>query len=524
MKTVTFGDDALFYRYDRGWQVASRGLRYSSHQPADSDGVALWFVQAVGDPTVPSTQEIGVADYAERTAGRLALALRQGGREFSALDLAGASPGAGWEVSARDLASGHFQGLGRVTAVWQKEAETWYRVDGVAAYDFPVGAYVYFYAPAVVAADNLYIPRRMRVRVEYDREHGWAGPRPAPVAVHRRTARRGKTSFYFAEQVAEVGEGEAATLDAGYYAFAACHPLQDISVVVNGDEYTHHYNEAPAPFAVVVEGADAHGQLLTAGLTVRNEPQPAGRDAAPGPSRLFRDGAPVKADDGREVATPGDIYLARAGGDVYVAWNDAAFDGAHRAWFGQCKLGRLQGSEVRKLFVDRWGPTWHEKPAFELAGGVARFGAALYGGRRRLERRWVRTGPQTVWAAPPQGDVPEGYDGGRAAVFMVAGDRTDLLQAGDVVRLGREAAGAPAPREYVLAEVDAGVRHINEDSPYALDDSWRGITAVFTWGALLEVDRTGLAYDDQVRLEVLGKYVSVAKGMTSRHELWRFRL
>jgi len=90
MKTVTFGDDALFYRYDRGWQVASRGLRYSSHQPADSDGVALWFVQAVGDPTVPSTQEIGVADYAERTTGRLALALRQGGREFSALDLAGA--------------------------------------------------------------------------------------------------------------------------------------------------------------------------------------------------------------------------------------------------------------------------------------------------------------------------------------------------------------------------------------------------------------------------------------------------
>ncbi len=524
MKAVRFHDADLFYRYDKGYAVASTSLRYFSYQPRESDRYARWFVQAVGDATVPSTQEIGIADYADRTEGVTTRATPRAARTFAAYIVEGKPPQLGWEAAARDLSSGHYQNLGRVLDIGAGDGETFFVVEYVATYDFPAGTYLYFYAPQILATDNLFLPRRAAVRVQYDYPQGTGGPPAAPVAVQRRDARRGKSSEYFCSRVAEIGEGEAVTLDAGYYAFIACPELRDIEVEIYDEVYVHHYNEPPAPFEVIVGPDESPGYLLTAGLACRNGPQDAARRAAPGETTLCKDGSPMKTSEGRVVATRGEVYLGRAGVNVHVGWNDHGFDAATRTWFGQCKLGRFDGAVVHKLFVDRRGPVWFGKPSYELAGGLARWGNVLYGGRRRLDRNWLKTRLRVVWAAPPQGNLPEGYDGGRAAVLLVPGDRTELLRPGDVIRLGHTADGAPAPKEYVIAEAGADVRYLGADNPYSLDDGWRDVTAVFTWAAILEVDYGDLSYDDQVRYEVLGKYISVARGAAARHELWRLAL
>lgn len=526
MKTVTFGDAELFYRYDRGFAVAAKVLRFSSHAPRESDRYAVWVVQAVGAPTVPSTQEIGVADYAERTEARLLFEVPRGGAVWRVAAFAGRPPSPGWEVSARDYKSGVAQFLGDVVRVWCEGDHYALLTSRRAEYDYAGDAYLYFYRPAILATDNLLLARRAAVRVVYDYEGPGGKPRPAPVVVERRHGPRGRMSFFFPAKVAEIGEGEAVTLDAGYYAFVACHPLAEIEVQVGEGRYRHHYTEAPAPFAVVVEGtpwANA-GYLLAAGLTARNAPQDEGRRRAPGDTILFKNGSRVFVDDGRPLATPGDVFLARGpAGGVYVAWNDVGWDATRGRYFSQCKVGKFAGAAVRKLFVDRWGEGWWEKPAYEIVGGVARFQNALWGGRRRLERGWRRTGWQVVWAAPPQDRVPADFDGGGAAVLMVPGDRTDLLRPGAVIRLGAKATVEPGPKEYVVAEAGAGVRHIEENSPYALDDNWRGVTTLFTWAVVLEVNRLGRSYAAVVRAELLGKYIAVALAPRQRYELWRWR-
>jgi hypothetical protein len=524
MKNVYFHDGDIFYRYDRGCAVRAKSLRFNSHKPRESDGYARWFVYAVGDPTVPSTQEVGVPDYDERTEASLSAPLLRGGTYLRAGLVSGQPPAAGWEVGARNLGNGTYQGLGTVRWIAAVGGALHVRFDAPADYNFPVGTRVYFYRPAVVASDNLFVPRRMRVVVEYDYPQGLAGPRAAPVEVHRRDTRRGKSSYYFADRVARLDAGEAGVLDAGYYAFVACHPLQDVEVKIDDVSYIHHYNEAAAPFHAILTGEAAASYHLRAGLTTRNERQPADRLAPCGETTLYKDGAPVRADDGRTLKTRGDIYLAPgAGDDCYVAWNDHGFDGDTRTYFGQCKLARVTGGVARKLFVDRWGPSWFAKPAYELEGGAAFHRGALYGGRRAAGRNWLKTRLRAVWAAPPQDNLPGNYDGGRAAVFMVPGDRLELLRPSGVLRLGDAPAGEARPREYVIAEAEAGVRYIGEHSPYALDDSWRDVTAVFTWAVILEVGREFADREQQVRAEVLGKYVTVARGFRERHELWRFK-
>ncbi len=524
MKIVNFTDDDLFYRYDKGWAVRAKSLAYTSHQPRASDRYAHWFVQAVGDATVPSTQDIGVADYETRTEASLTAELKRGGTYLRANLVSGETPAVGWELGVRELDGGPFQGLGRVAWLVVLGSTLHVRFDVPADYTFPVGARVYFYAPAAVASDNLFIPRRMPVRIAYDYPQGLAGPRPAAVAVQRRDTRRGKSSYFFPAQVAEVAEGEAVVLDGGYYAFVACHPLEDVEVDVDGELYTHHYNAAAAPFSVIVEGAPAGGYLLREDLTTRNEPQAADLYSSCGKSTLCRAGVPVKVNDGRPLSTRGEIFLCRRAADTYVGWNDFGFDERSRTYFPQCKLGTFAGGVVHKVFVDRWGESWCRTPGYELEGGVTRYGNALYGGRRGLARNWVRTGLQIIWAAPPQEFAPDDYDGGRAAAFMVPGDRRELFAAGDIIRLAPTAAAEPLPKEYVIAEVGAGARLIAGDSPYALDDSWRGVTAVFTWVVMLDVGREYKTYAAQVRAEVLGKYIAVAKGEETRHEVWRFDL
>jgi hypothetical protein len=520
MRIVTFDDGDLFYRYDKGVAVQSKDLRFGSHQPRASNAYAYWFVQAVGMPAVPSTQAIGVPDYEARDAGLLAYTLARGGDRL-ALSSWTNVPGVGWELGVREEGRGYCQGLGKVTATILGAGVIWVTFEIASDYNFAAGSFVYFYRPAIVASGNLFIPRRMPVRVEYD--YG-AGRRPAAVVVHRRDTAAGSPSFFYGTQIAQIGEGETTTLDAGYYAFVACHPLETVAVDVDGTSYTHHYNEPAAPFAVRLEGVRGDGYLLRRGLTVRQAPQAADGYAAPGPATLYRDGVQVAVSDGRPLATRGDIFLAAEGTIPRIAWNDHGFDGPSRTYFPKCKVAVLAGTRARKLFVDRSGSQWFGTPAYEIEGGVAVFRNALYGGRRTLGRNWVRTGLRIVWASPPQDNLPFDYDGGRAAVVMVPGSRPDFFAAGDVIRLGTSATGEPLPKEYVVSETNAGGRVIGLHSPYALDDTWRGVTAVFTWAVVLEVSYGDKTLANQIREEFLGKYISVSRGIETKHEVWRLPL
>lgn len=520
MRTIPFGDDDLFYRFDKGVAVNSKNLRFSSHQPRESNSYAYWFVEAVGMPAVPSNQNIGVPDYEDREAGVLAHALARGGDRL-ALASWTTPPAIGWSLGIRETGRGYCQGLGQVTAIVTRGGFLWIAFNGISDYDFAVGSFVYFYRSTIVATPNLFVPRRMPVRVEFD--YG-PGRRVAAVTVHRRNTPEGSPSFFFGTQIATIGEGDAATLDAGYYSFVACHSLEDVVLEIEGTAYTHHYNEPPAPFTIRLEGARGNGYLLRRGLTVRQTPPSGDRTVAPGAATLFRDENPIMVDDGRPLATRGDIFLAVSGTAAYAGWNDHGFDAVSRTFYPRCKIAALEDIRARKLFVDRAGSTWSAAPAYELEGAAAVFRNNLYGGRRTLDRNWIHTGWRIVWAAPPQDNLPLDYDGGRAAVIMFPGDRTDLLKAGDIIRLGTAKDSEPLPKEYVVSEINAGGRIIGLHNPYALDDTWRGVTAVFTWAVVMEVGNGHPKLADQIRAEFLGRYISIGRGIATRHEIWRLPL
>ena len=88
------------------------------------------------------------------------------------------------------------------------------------------------------------------------------------------------------------------------------------------------------------------------------------------------------------------------------------------------------------------------------------------------------------------------------------------------VVLSDDADGAAKAKIYVVSEISVRAIHINIDSKFALNDEWRDREEVFTHIALLHLDYSDLSYEEQARFEVLGKYITAAKGRDCKSELW----
>lgn len=527
MKQTTFNDQALFHLYDKGVALRSKTLRFHSYKDEETDELARWTVETVGYPHVHSTQEIGIPDYEVRTEGTVKGYYGRGTRIWVVKDLDDTPPAHGWEATVHDSMIGYRQWLGKVLKVASTD-EGWI-IECERPFGYPIrsGAAAYFYRPGVLPTDNLLIPKLCTVEIWYEQEEGRASPVPAPVEIYRRFGRRGKTSFYFADKVAEVAEGDTVRLDAGFYAFVSQHELQDIEIKIDDEVYVHHYNEPPAPFDVVLRDVVKPAYFLSADLWVEQVPQDSKRFSAPGKLKAVHNGKPMYDTLGRPVEAAGGIYLGREpGGAAWVARNVIGYDPNPKVFVKGCALGRFDGARLTEKFYYRGEDDYLSLPPYEFAGGMTETGDELVGARILTDRIWQKTRLQVVWAAPPGDDeLPAGYDGGWAAVLMVPGDRAEFIEEGDVIRLGAGPDDEPYPREYVISESDAGVRYIDEDSPYALEDSWRGRTEVFTWIIILELDAFGdYTHDERVRLETLGKYISVARGWDTRHEMWRIKL
>ncbi|UCE26836.1 MAG: hypothetical protein JSW52_10900 [Candidatus Coatesbacteria bacterium] len=524
MKQVKFNDAALFRLYDKGIAVRSKTLSFHSHKDEDSDELARWTVEAVGYPHVYSTQEIGIPDHEVRTEGTIKGYYGRGTRIWAVKDLDDTPPTHGWEATVHDSITGYRQWLGKLLKI--TDADEGWTVECERPFGYPIssGSAAYFYRPGVLPTDNLLVPKLCDVEIRYEQEEGPASPVPAPVEIYRRFWRRGKTSFYFADKTGEVAEGETARLDAGFYAFVSQHELQDIEIKIDDEVYVHHYNEPASPFNVILKNVAHPAYFLSAGLWVEQEPQDAKRFSAPGNPKAVIHGRPLYDTDGEPVEGAGGVFFGEGpNGAPWVGRNVVGFDPNPKVFVKGCALGRFDGARLDGKFNYRGEDDYLGLPPYELSGGMAAPPGELAGPRILTTRIWKRTRLQVVWAAPPGDDeLPAGYDGGWAAVLMVPGDRTELLEEGDVIRLGAGPGDEPYPREYVVSESGAGVRYVDEDSPYALDDSWRGRTEVFTWLIILELDSSGdLTHDERVRLETLGKYISVARGWDVRHEVWK---
>ena len=267
--------------------------------------------------------------------------------------------------------------------------------------------------------------------------------------------------------------------------------------------------------------------MMTSWTAGRRSAQDSGRFQSAGKSAVILDGDPLLNTKGEKVEADGGIFFGREpGGSVWVARNIVGYDPAPRVFVKGCALGRLDDDRLSDKYYYRTSGRYLGLDAYEFTGDLAVAGKELIGARLLTDRVWHRTRLQIVWASPPESDdLPAGYDGGWAAVIMVPGDHTGLIAEGDVITLGNGPDEEPVPREYVVSESSAGARYIPEDSPYALNDSWRDRTEVFTWFVILELDPSGgLEYDERVRLETLGKYITVARGRDTRHEMWRIKL
>jgi hypothetical protein len=524
LKLITFYDDTLLHLYDKGVAVRSKALRFHSHKDEESDEFARWTVEAVGYPHVHSTQEIGIPDYEVRTEGTVKGYYGRGSYIWVVKDLDDTPPAHGWEAAVHDSITGYRQWVGTVLKV--AAAEDGWRVECELPFGFPVspGAAAYFYRPRVLPTDNLLIPKLCDVEIWYAQDEGPASPVRAPVEVYRRFRRRGKTSFYFADKVAEIAEGETARLDVGFYAFVSQHELLDIEVKIDDDVYVHHYNEPPAPFDVVLRDVRRPAYCFSAGLWVEQTPQDSNRYKAPGKLKAVLNSRPLYNSKGKPVEAAGGIYFGKEGcGAVWVARNVVGYDPDPKVFVKGCALGRFDGAFLTEKFYYRSESDYLGLAPYEFAGNIAATDDELVGARLLTDHIWLKTRLRVVYASPPDSDsLPVGYDGGWAAVLMVPGDRTELITAGDVIRLGDGPDVEPYPREYVVSESGAGVRYIPVNSPYALDDTWRGRTEVFTWLIILELDSEGdYTHDERVRLETLGKYISVARGWDTRYEMWK---
>ncbi|MEE9457596.1 MAG: hypothetical protein V3W11_10655 [bacterium] len=244
-----------------------------------------------------------------------------------------------------------------------------------------------------------------------------------------------------------------------------------------------------------------------------------------------------KVGDG-ELKTYGDIFLFKDSSGVWAAWNDHARCKVTGEFFSQCRIAKWDpnAEKFRNRFIDRRNPEgpnrWWKRPECYITS-FARYRDRCYGGRRYYEPNWIPTNLQIFWAAPPQEEYkPTGYDGLLVAIAMVTGDRTDLFEAGTIIKLG-DKFNQPKAKHYYVSEVQTGSRKIVEWYAEYLSPDWRRITekktgdfrGQVTWMALLSLDAKGVrsrGYKGQAMYELGDKYVNFMKGRVERHQVWRW--
>ncbi len=520
MRTININEQDKFFSYEKGYKVRSKTLYYHSHKSLDEDGFSAWTAEAVGTPVLPGLKQAGIADYRYRSIGGVEQGAGIGKRLWAFQMQSGNLPSVGWSVSLRDIYYGLFYELGKAVEIGRRDGFITVEVERPNPYIVSAFAQLVFYHPSVLATPNLFVPVPMELAIEPRAAGNAPGVTACPVSVQRREAATGRGNCYFSDQVASLDVGDAVTLGPGYYAFVACPEPQSYEVTREDETYTHYVNEAPAPFEVRFPAKERVFYSINGGYHCAAEPQDDSRYIQPGKTRLLFEGSPVLLPGGEEIASAFNLVGTDDGNEVVVAW-DAVHSDGDGGYFNSVRVARCSGASAQLLYEDRNPDDYMEKPAYRVGGGLLAAKDRIYGIRELCERRWIDTDIQIVWAAPPDAEhLPDDYDGGRAVIVLVAGDQTDLLRQGCLIRLRPEIGGEANGKDYVISEAGTRALHINDNDPNALNDEWRDREEVFTHLALLHLDYSELSYEEQVRFEVLGKYITAAGGLERRSEIW----
>ena len=528
---ITEGGDR-FFLCDKGIAVRSKHLFYYNYPDEDPPGELhnyWWEIASIGTPTVgvketdipkPYTDDIEV--------GVLQEDFYRGRYRFIVSSFIGTRVEVGDFVEIRDETNNVYQQLGRILEIDIDTGHYRVKIENPAKVDYPAHAspgqltYLYFYSPDDSVTPNLFIPRYAEITIEYIKDELSDQPEHT-VRVDRRAQRSGTGQQYFPQVVANLSDGQKIRVKPGYYSFSSVPDTEETVVTREhpDPDLFQNKNEIPSPFKVILPGVNP-AYCLRRGLIVHNRLKTAWE--YPGPNELLYYGVPTR------LSVNGDIFLYDDGDIIWLAFNRVHETKYKGNYFSTANLGRIDFNGIVKpilIYQDRSHTDDTTLPAFEIESYIVEDGKH-FGGRRRYKRNWVKTGIQVVWAAPPQNEwKPESWDGDLAFTVLVESDRTDLFGEGDYIRLGGSETGEPGGKEYVISEIEAGTWFIDPDSEYALDD-WKNVLKHFTRITCIGIDQPVMgggydypgAYAKQVESEILGKYLTVAKGWDIRVEMF----
>jgi hypothetical protein len=550
-------DANLFTLHNKGVLIKSKFIGFQNKAPVQAKaGETLYWAYAlaesIGWGTPRGEKEHGVLALGGRisTSLRDKTPIREGAKIiFISRSFWQYRPQKDYTVEVYDATGDNRQMFGAITHIEPHDSSFECTVQRRALRYYPPDSKVYLYPPGAQPPNNVFIGKPQNVKVRFSFPKGLKSVDAATVYVEARDGPIEREDFYWPYSLGEIDEtGEFYIDRVGYASFLAFRDLEMYdSTHEEEEDPKEYYASGPvAPFEIELEGYNP-SFLAEDGFFVASELAdhgPGGPRNQAGPCRVVRlQGGKLvtcKVGDGK-LKTYGDIFLFKDSSGVWAAWNDHARCEVTGEFFSQCRIAKWDpgAKKFRNRFIDRRnaeGPDrWWKRPECYITS-FARYRNRCYGGRRYYDPIWVPTNLQIFWAAPPQGDYkPTGYGGLLTAIVMVTGDRTDLFEAGTIIKLGNRFNEAKG-KQYYVSEVETGSRELQKStSPFKTDylsPDWENITGTktgcfrgqVTWMALMSLDAKGVrsqGYKERAMAELGDKYISFMKGRVERHQIWR---
>lgn len=541
--TVQLTNTNLFTLHDKGISIRSKSTSFNNRGYGDAvpthDGIDYYadaITGTIGWGTPRHTvKECGPLKLTPNTIRnfRPAQVVRHG--EFIFKIWAGpVRPGDTFFIYDKIGGSGRWENLGTIKAVKTGVAyytiETQYPTKYDRVFFIIPSTRAYICKPEDVPVDNVFIAEPQEIKVEYLYPKDVGSVDSETIYVEARTDRNRGDNFFWPQDLGEITETGKFKIDyTGYVSFMS---IRSMDEYVSTDTEQKYMAGPSAPFKITLKGYNPsfliEDGFYTASMLQDHNPDHPCQNQA-GPCRVLHNGAECYDNEGKKVETYGDIYLFKTGSTIYAAWN-ARGEPKPGHFFNKCRVGKWNGKVFIIVFTDRWGNDYHEAPENYIKSAI-RYKDHFYFGTRYCERNWVDTGMKIFYAVRPVIDtLCCDYNGGLAAVCTAKGDKTDIIQAGSLIRLRDTETADPKGKYYFVSEVTTDTKHVGLSAitkwwgnPLSLapgEDPYLGQITRFT---LLNIDGQGVynteTHRAQIAREIVGKYITIAVGRDERHQI-----
>lgn len=383
---------------------------------------------------------------------------------------------------------------------------------------------------AVLPKDNVFIAEPQEIQVEYLYPKDVGSVEAETIYVEARTNTDRGDNFFWPQDLGEITETGKFKIDyVGYVSFMS---IRSMGEYKSTDTYKKYKAGESAPFKITLKGYNPSfliedGFYTASRLQYHPLAHPCRNQA--GPCRVLHNGAECYDNEGQKVETYGDIYLFKTGSNIYAAWN-ARGEPEPGHFFNKCRVGKWNGKVFVIVFTDRWGNDYYKAPECYIESAIKHRGH-FYFGRRYYERNWIDTALRIFYAIKPiKGIGCHNYDGTLTVICAVKGDKTDVIQAGSLIRLRDTGTSEAKGKIYFVSEIGTGTEYVGSSGgeghwiyPARLAEGEDPYLGQITWFTLLSIDgRTvydAWSYSAQVAREVEGKYITIANGRDERHQV-----